>query len=162
MIKVVDDFFTEKELNIFLKHIETCDFVFCKNENGEHFGHKHYFNLNNSNEWLFKKIKNTFFPTDSLKIHESSFAGRHNKDKVLTHLDNYADFNCIIYLKGKELMYNGTGFYNKKGSLDRYVGFICNRALFFNGKNIMHTDLQALGPSSYRYTLNVFYVKENK
>ena len=59
-------------------------------------------------------------------------------------------------------MYNGTGFYNKKGSLDRYVGFICNRALFFNGKNIMHTDLQALGPSSYRYTLNVFYVKENK
>ena len=31
--------------------------------------------------------------------------------------------------------------------------------LFFNGKKIFHTDLQALGESSPRYTLNIFYTK---
>ena len=28
---------------------------------------------------------------------------------------------------------------------------------FFNGKDTFHTDLQAFGDSSPRYTLNIFY-----
>ena len=54
-------------------------------------------------------------------------------------------------------MYNGTGFYNSNNQLDRYVGFKENRAMFFNGKEIYHSDLQALGESTPRYTLNIFY-----
>ena len=61
-----------------------------------------------------------------------------------------------MYLKGDELVYNGTGIYHKD-DLNTYVGFVKNRAIFFDGKNNIHTDLQALGPSSGRYTLNIFY-----
>jgi len=66
------------------------------------------------------------------------------------------DYNFLLYLQGKELVYNGTGFYTKK-QLHSYIGFVQNRALFFDGKNNVHTDLQALGESSPRYTINIFY-----
>jgi len=66
--------------------------------------------------------------------------------------------NFILYLKGKELTYNGTGIYYEN-NLNTYIGFVENRAIFFDGKNNVHTDLQALGPSSGRYTLNIFYNK---
>ena len=41
--------------------------------------------------------------------------------------------------------------------LSTHVGFVENRAIFFNGKDTFHTDLQAFGDSSPRYTLNIFY-----
>ena len=73
----------------------------------------------------------------------------------MPHRDD-EDYNFILYLKGKELIYNGTGFYYKK-ELNTYLGFVENRAIFFEGKNVLHTDLQALGESSSRYTINIFY-----
>ena len=67
-------------------------------------------------------------------------------------VDSISKYNCIVYLKGESLTHNGTGFYTK-GDLNTYVGFVENRALFFNGRDVYHTDLQALGPSSPRYSL---------
>jgi len=49
-------------------------------------------------------------------------------------------------------------FFKKiKKQLHSYLGFVQNRAIFFDGKNNTHTDLQALGESSPRYTINIFY-----
>jgi len=44
-----------------------------------------------------------------------------------------------------------------KNELNTAIGFVENRALFFDGQNNLHTDLQALGQSSFRYTINIFY-----
>ena len=45
-------------------------------------------------------------------------------------------------------------------SLSSHIGFIENRALFFNGSKIPHSDLQSFGDSSERYTLNIFYTEK--
>ena len=118
------------------------------------YGFRHYFKKLD-NEWLFKKIKKQFFPNINLEVANSSYHLRNNTKKVLAHKDE-ANYNFLLYLNGKKLIYNGTGFYTKN-SLHTYIGFVENRALFFDGKNNMHTDLQALGESSFRHTINIFY-----
>ena len=71
---------------------------------------------------------------------------RQNNEEPLFHVDddknNVANF--LLFVKGEPLLNNGTGFMH-------------NRALFFNGMKIPHSDLQSFGESSNRYTLNIFY-----
>jgi len=141
-IAVVDDFFNEKELNILVSNLNRIQLKHGKNDSGTALGFfSHNFNPDKENKWLFDKIKKTFF-----------------RDKVLPHIDSETEYNFLCYLKGKSLLHNGTGFYNNEGDIDRYVGFKKNRVLFFDS-NIRHTNLQALGESSPRYTLNMFYKK---
>jgi hypothetical protein len=156
-IQVKDNFLTKKELDILKNNINKIYFEAIKNGDGN-FGFRHHFDKNLDNEWLFKKIKNQFFPNVDLKVCSSSYHLRHNHSKVFSHVDEQ-DYNFLLYLKGKELVFNGTGFY-EKNNLNTYIGFVENRALFFDGKNNFHTDLQALGESSPRYTINVFYTQE--
>ena len=153
-IQIKDDFLNKKELEILLSNINKIQYLPMTNERGS-FGFRHHFDKNLDNEWLFKKIKEQFFPNVDLKVCNSSYHLRHNHNEVFSHADEQ-DYNFVLYLKGKELFYNGTGFYFKN-NLNTYIGFVENRALFFDGKNNMHTTLQALGESSPRYTINIFY-----
>jgi hypothetical protein len=153
-IQIKDNFLTEKELKILNNNVNNILYEPMVNDNGN-FGFRHYFNKNLDNEWLFKKIKKQFFANVDLKVCSSSYHLRHNHNKVFSHTDDQ-DYNFLLYLKGKELVYNGTGFYFKN-NLNTYLGFVENRALFFDGKNNLHTNLQALGESSARYTINIFY-----
>ena len=50
----------------------------------------------------------------------------------------------------------------KNDQLSSHIGFVENRALFFNGSKILHSDLQSFGDSSPRYTLNIFFREENE
>ena len=81
--------------------------------------------------------------------------------KPLFHRDTYGDnvANFMLYVKGEPLINNGTGFLHDN-KLSTHIGFVENRALFFNGLQLEHGDLQALGNSSIRYTLNIFYKEE--
>ena len=153
-IQIKDNFLTKKELKILQNNIDKVSYEAIKNNDGN-FGFRCYFKPHSNDEWLFNKVKKQFFSNTDLKIVSCSYHLRHNFNKVLTHVD-VPDYNFILYLKGKELTYNGTGFYTKN-SLNTYIGFVENRALFFDGKNNFHTDLQALGESSPRYTMNIFY-----
>jgi hypothetical protein len=154
-IMVVDDFFNEKELSILVNNLDKINYKSDENKAGN-YGFGHEFDPDENNKWLFDKIKNTFIKNNNFKPFCSALRMRHNAKKVLPHIDNNSKYNFLCYLKGKELMYNGTGFYNDKGNLDRYIGFKINRAMFFNS-HILHTDLQALGESSPRYSLGIFY-----
>tara|TARA_R100001509_G_scaffold160699_1_gene128837 strand:- start:461 stop:967 length:507 start_codon:yes stop_codon:yes gene_type:complete len=160
-LKIKDNFFSEKEYEILINNLNKIDFIPASHSDGL-YSHTHEFKQSNDNQWIFDKIKNTFFKDIlHLKVCESRFNMRHSKEKVLPHTDNSkAEYNCLIYLKGKELVYNGTGFYHNN-NLHTYIGFVNNRALFFNG-SVLHTNLQALGPSSNRFTLNVFYERSKK
>ena len=153
-IQIKDNFLNKKELKILLSNINKIQYLPMVNERGN-FGFRHDFDKNLNNEWLFKKIKEQFFPSVDLKVCYPSYHLRHNHSEVFSHTDEN-DYNFLLYLKGKELVYNGTGFYSKN-NLNTYIGFVENRALFFNGKNNTHTTLQALGESSPRYTINIFY-----
>jgi hypothetical protein len=152
-ITVVDNFFDEKELNILVSNLNKINFGHAQNARGDKYGFGHSFKENKESEWLFDKIKKNLFKDINLKAisNECSFRLRHNSEKMLPH----------PYLKGKELMYNGTGFYNDNKNLDRYVGFKENRIIFYNSL-IFHSDLQSLGESSPRYTLNIFYKKASE
>tara|TARA_A100001391_G_scaffold75052_2_gene48649 strand:- start:3350 stop:3841 length:492 start_codon:yes stop_codon:yes gene_type:complete len=153
-IQIKDNFLTDKEFKIIQNNIYKINYQPMKNECGN-YGFRHFFTKNTENAWLFNKIKNQFFPNVNLKIDHSSYHLRHNNNKVLEHLDDQ-DYNFLLYVKGKELICNGTGFYTNN-ILNTYIGFVENRALFFDGKNNLHTNLQSLGESSVRYTINIFY-----
>ena len=154
-IQIKDNFLNEKEFKILHNNIDKIYYI-AMVDGDSTYGFRYCFSQDSQNKWLFEKIKKQFFPDVELQIALSSYHWRHNKDKVLAHKDFNRDFNFILYLKGDELTHNGTGFYHKN-NLNTYIGFVENRAIFFDGKNNMHTDLQALGPSSGRYTVNIFY-----
>ena len=155
-ITIIDNFFNEKEFEILKNNLNKIFFQPLINKDGDKYGFSHDFKQNKENKWLFDKIKNNFIKEKNLKAIENAYRLRHNFKKVLPHIDVFANYAFLCYLKGEELMYNGIGFYNDKKNLDRYIGFKENRAIFFNSK-IYHTDLQALGKSSPRYSLNIFY-----
>jgi len=160
-IQIKDNFFTKKEYDILYNNLDKIYFLPNINKAGN-YAASHPFIPNKQNKWLFDKIKKQFFPNEDLEIVICRFDVRHNKEKVFSHLDNKnTNYNCIVYLKGEEITYNGTGFYYEN-NLNTYIGFVKNRALFFNGADIVHSDLQALGPSSARYTLNIFYKSKTK
>jgi len=154
-IQVKDNFFSKKEFNILVSNTQHIQLSARQNDDGN-YGFRHNFKKPSNDDWFSKKIKDNFFPNLNLEFWEGGYHLRHNKEKPLVHIDPNSDYNFLCYLKGKELMYNGTGFYNDDKNLDRYIGFKENRALFFNSC-IYHSDLQSLGESSPRYTLNIFY-----
>ena len=83
-----------------------------------------------------------------------SNASRQAQTPLFGRLEGEGEF--LFFVKGEPLLNNGTGFFID-GKLSSHIGFVENRALFFNGSKIWHTDLQGLGESSPRYTLNIFY-----
>ena len=153
-IQIKDNFLNQKELEILSNNIHKIQYAPTLNESGN-CGFRHNCDESLENKWLFEKIKRQFFPNEDLEVDNSSYHLRHNHKKVLAHRDDN-DYNFLLYLKGKELIYNGTGFYHKN-NLHTYLGFVENRALFFDGRNNSHTNLQALGESSPRYSINIFY-----
>jgi hypothetical protein len=156
-LQIKDNFFNRKEYNILVNNLNKINFA-PNNDGLNFYAGSHFFKPTEENKWLFDKVKKQFFPNIDLEIAESRFDMRHNKDKVLAHTDQCVDYIFFIYLRGEELVYNGTGFYHNK-NLNTYIGFVENRALFFNTKDNWHTDLQALGESSPRFTLNIGYNK---
>ncbi len=157
-LQIKDNFLSTKEFNIICNNLDKIPYTALKNTEGN-FGFRYDFKHNKENDWLFKKIKKQFFPEVTFKISQPSYHWRHNTNKVFSHVDKKTDYNFLLYLKGTEIVYNGTGFYYKN-ELNTYIGFVENRAIFFDGKNNIHTDLQALGKSSPRHTLNIFYSYE--
>ena len=162
-LQIKDNFFSKKEYNILVNNLNKVPYSPNLNDKGL-YSQSYEFYQTDENKWVFDKIKNNFFPNNNkLKLISSAYVLRHNKNRISPHIDSdynngkYKNkYNCLIYLKGKELVYNGTGFYSNK-NLNTYIGFVENRGIFFNGASIYHTCLQSLGESSARYCLSIFY-----
>tara|TARA_R100000697_G_C5399736_1_gene184940 strand:- start:65 stop:583 length:519 start_codon:yes stop_codon:yes gene_type:complete len=168
-IQIVDNFFSKKEYDILVNNLNKIAYTPATNSQGL-YGMNHDIKETEENKWMFDKIKNKFSPgfpeMKELEMVYASFQMRDNKNNISPHKDEGIDghytckYNCLIYLKGEELTYNGTGFYHDT-NLNTYIGFVNNRAMFFNGRDVYHTCLQGLGDSSARYTLGVFYGKKS-
>lgn len=166
-IYIVDDFLTEKELKEVSNFALTLSYGPVANKMA-YFGNRAEVVINDKNKWIFEKIKNHFFPNENYKAHQNVYVyhmrANQNVKEINAHRDE-SEYNFLLYLYGEELVYNGTGFWTKQtkdGNLDlnTYIGFKRNRGIFFNGSDILHGDLQALGPSSPRYALTLFLDKE--
>ena len=80
------------------------------------------------------------------------------------HDDSLVDLNCLIYIKGEELINSGTGFYDKKENeyvLNRHIGFKENRAIIFDSR-ISHASLQFNEGSEKRYIISNFFKYKDK
>ena len=157
-VMYVDDFLDKDTLKSLQDTVTNLEYQEVKNPNGQLYGMRHTFDKGINNDPLIKLIKQYFFPHRNLEPISVSAHLRENNKEPLFHTDddkgNVANF--LLFVKGEPLLNNGTGFlYNEK--LSSHIGFVENRALFFNGSKISHSDLQSFGDSSNRYTLNIFY-----
>ena len=157
-VMYVDNFLDEETLKSLQDTLTQLKYEKVKNPEGQLYGLRHTFDKSINNDPLLKLIKQYFFPHRNLEPISVNAHQRENKEKPLFHIDddkgNVANF--LLFVKGEPLLNNGTGFlHNEK--LSSHIGFIENRALFFNGLKIPHSDLQSFGDSSKRYTLNIFY-----
>ena len=157
----VDNFLDKDSLESLQKKMLSVSYAPAKASDKVHYGYEHHFAVDHfKNDPLLKKVKDTFHSSEDLKPVEIRAHLRHNTAQPHVHRDGVDDKECfsfLLYVKGDSLMYNGTGFCGLDKKLSSYIGFAENRAIFFNAGRIWHTDLQALGESSPRYSLNIFY-----
>jgi hypothetical protein len=160
-VMYVDNFLDNNTLKSLQDTLVNLKYEEVKNPEGQIYGLRHTFNKSFHEDPLLNLIKQYFFPHRNLIPLSVSAHIRDNSKEPLFHIDddkgNVANF--LLHVKGEPLLNNGTGFL-KNNQLATHIGFIENRALFFNGSKIWHSDLQALGDSSKRYTLNIFYKDE--
>ena len=157
-VMYVDDFLSKETLHSLQETLVNLNYEEVKNPAGQEYGFRHTFPKSFHNDPLLKIIKQYFFPHRNLKPISVSAHSRQNKEEPLFHTDdekgNVANF--LFFVKGEPLLNNGTGF-THDNQLSSHIGFVENRALFFNGMRIPHSDLQSFGESSKRFTLNIFY-----
>ena len=160
-VMYVDDFLEDDTLKSLQDTVTKLKYYEVKNPERQIYGIRHTFDTSIHNDPLIKLIKQYFFPHRNLEPISVSAHLRENNKEPLFHTDddkgNVANF--LLFVKGESLLNNGTGFMHDN-KLSSHIGFVENRALFFNGMKIPHSDLQSFGDSSNRYTLNIFY-KEN-
>jgi|TARA_R100000315_G_C5180332_1_gene104562 hypothetical protein len=161
IVSYIDNFLEKNTLKILQNDFTQLEFKPVTNDDGL-YGHRYNFTEEEFKPYSFilNEVKKYFFPSIDLYPFEVCVHIRHNQHKPMVHQDP-SDFNFLLFLKGEPLLNNGTGFYNEDGQLSSHIGFIENRAVFFNGGNILHSDLQSFGKSSSRYTLTAFF-KESK
>jgi len=161
-VMYVDNFLDNDTLKSLQDNLVNLKYEEVKNPNGQLYGMRHTFNKGMHNDPLLKLIKQYFFPHRNLVPRSVSAHIRNNSKEPLFHRDN--DKGCcanfLLFVKGEPLLNNGTGFLHNN-QLSSHVGFVENRALFFNGSKIWHSDLQSFGDSTERYTLNIFYGEQN-
>ena len=157
-VMYVDNFLTKETLESLQETFLNINYGEVKNPEGQVYGYRHTFPHSFHSDPLLTLIKKYFFPHRNLKPISVSAHIRNNDKELLFHVDVEKDnvANFLLFVKGEPLLNNGTGFMNGK-SLSAHIGFLENRALFFNGSKIPHSDLQSFGKSSSRYTLNIFY-----
>ena len=162
-VMYVDVFLDETTLKSLQDTITKLEYQEVKNPEGQLYGLRHTFNRSIYDDPLLKLIKQYFFPHRNLEPISVSAHLRKNNKEPLFHIDddrnNVANF--LLFIKGEPLLNNGTGFMHNN-QLSSHIGFVENRALFFNGLKIPHSDLQSFGDSSKRYTLNIFYREVTK
>ena len=118
--------------------------------NRKHFAIQETINILNSYGLNVGKGEHNYFLSSS---HEGA----------TIHKDEWK-INCIVYIKGQNLMNSGTGFYDFDGEdkydLRTHVGFRENRAIIFDSK-IYHSTTQFEKNSGTRYIIaNFFDYKE--
>jgi hypothetical protein len=119
-----------------------------------------YFNSSlDFNHFAVKETKNILKNMGfNLKSSDHSYLLSTKHQAATPHVDLLHDVNCLVYLKGDQLMNNGTGFYDKVDknyNLNSHTAFKENRAIIFDSK-IYHCSLQFNENCGPRYAMSNF------
>ena len=161
-IYIQDNFFEEKFFKKLKKELGKMNFSYrYASSPKDSYGNKNYHHVILKPEDLVPQevkrlIKKHFNYT--FKSMESFYFLSFPNTKPIPHQDEYAEQNCLIFLRGDSLLNNGTGFYEKVNNeyqLHSHVGFKENRAIFFNS-TIWHSPLQWAGNSTARHIMANF------
>ena len=168
-VMYIDNFLSPQSLfSLQNEMMKITEYKKTSDDDGYTFGwrYNYDYDFNEKHNGLLNDIKHVFFPHRNLVPMQVSANIRSQNNVAeggspLFHKDTYGDnvANFLFYVKGEPLFNNGTGFLNQN-KLTSSIGFLENRALFFNGLQVEHGDLQAFGNSTMRYTLNIFYREE--
>ena len=161
---VKDNFFEEKVYNQILYDISRLNFksryVTAPKEEDKNPYQKKYFNvLLSKNHFAVEEVSKTLseYGLNLTSVEHNYFLSTKH-EKASPHVDQ-TDVNCLIYLKGINILNSGTGFYQKENNelvLNRHIGFKENRALIFDSK-IYHTSLQFNEVTATRYVMANFF-----
>ena len=160
MIKIIDDFFNQKDLEIMQDFAQNKAFYrpqyysWSKERTSETFFGNRFF-LNNKPELLekFKKQTEFKFKIKINKIDTNSSIDERNLKHFKPHTDP-ALLNILIMISGPTAVTNGTVFYTD-GELDIHVGFRENRAIMFPS-NKVHSNHASNVPNLKRFTSTLF------
>ena len=126
-----------------------------------------YFNvILNKKHFAVKFVENFFKKKYGIKINdmESHYWLSGSNPPHSPHKDG-GKINCMVHLRGRNSLFNGTGFYDKvddKDALSSMFGFKENRAVIFDGDVHLHSSLQPLAKdSSARYIMTNFVDKDS-
>jgi len=167
LLIVKDNFFKKDVYNEILKDISKLKFNNrSTNRDPDNVYQKIYFNVPlNVDHFAVQEVSrllNNYGFTLNGFEHNYFLSTKH--EEATPHDDN-CYLNCLVYLKGNEIINSGTGFYDKKEEeyvLNRHIGFKENRALIFDSK-IFHASLQFNKDAGFRYVMaNFFTYKEKK
>mgnify|MGYP003624813791 FL=1 len=162
MIKIIDNFFSKKDLKLIQDFALTKAFYtpkFFENTTEKnkknHYGNR--WELQNEPELLklFKKQSELKFKIKINNINSTSGIDQRNLDHFKPHVDDsIAVLNILIMISGPTAVTNGTVFYTD-GELDLHVGFRENRAIMFPS-NKVHSPHVSDTPSLKRYSASLF------
>ena len=167
MIKIINDFFEEKDLK------EVQDFALNKafytpkffdkaevKNKMTHYGNRFELARNMNLFKLFKKQAEKKFKIKINKLSTTSGIDLRNLDHFKPHTDHRtpAKINILIMISGPTAVTNGTVFYEgteENCVLDTHVGFRENRAILFPSDKI-HSQHASKVPNLKRYTATLF------
>jgi hypothetical protein len=160
---IKDNFFNNKIYNEILFDISKCVFenrnATVRKEDQNPY-QRIYFNSSlDFNHFAVKEMKNILKNMGlNIKSFEHNYLLSTKHKGATPHEDPLNDVNCLVYLKGDQLMNSGTGFYdkvNKDYVLNSHIGFKENRAIIFDPK-IYHCSLQFHEDCGPRYAMSNF------
>ena len=162
MIKIIDNFFSEKDLKFIqdfalTKAFYTPCFFPDTTEKNKQNNYGNRWVLENKPELLelFKKQSELKFKIKINNINRSSGIDQRNLDHFKPHVDiSIAKLNILIMLDGPIGVSTGTVFYTN-GELDIHVGFRTNRAILFPS-NYYHSPHKSELKNIRRYTATLF------
>ena len=166
MIKIIDNFFEEKDLRE-IQHFALnnayytpCFFEHTTEKNQKnHYGNRWYFPEKSKFLNLFLTQAENKFKIKIKKIHPTSGIDQRNLNHFKPHTDDpCAKVNVLIMISGPTAVTNGTVFYHGKLNqceLDIHVGFRENRAIMFPSTWV-HSQHKSNVSNLKRYTSTLF------
>ena len=165
MIKIIDNFFDDKDLKAVQdfalnRAFYTPKFFENTTEKSKKnfYGNRWYLNNDENLKQLFIKQAELKFDIKINELQKSSGIDQRNLDHFQPHIDDDSKINILIMIHGPTAVSNGTVFYHGDVNdcvLDMHVGFRENRAILFPS-DFVHSPHLSKIPNLKRYTATLF------
>ena len=166
-IKIRDDFLSKDDFNVVYNTAQSLSFnpndlAYKEGDNHVWFTVEAPEDIKNI---VIRSVSEYFnVEIDKLKMCQYTFVLRSKNTQVHNDTDKDNDFQTIIYVKGKDDIHSGTGFYVEKDGrfiLNTHIGFMPNRMVYWT-PNVYHAPLSFTDEFNPRISLITQYKLKGK